>query len=128
VNSRRCLGLLEFGPRDLTLSGGESQRIKMIRHLGNSLTDMPYVLDEPSVGLHARDVARLNGLLHKLRDKGNTLDYTYEMDGNTLTIWGGEKGSPAYMTGSFSHDGNTLTSEWVYPGGGGYKSTMTRVK
>jgi hypothetical protein len=59
---------------------------------------------------------------------GNTLDYTYEMDGNTLTIWGGEKGSPAYMTGSFSHDGNTLTSEWVYPGGGGYKSTMTRVK
>ena len=67
------LGYLSLGRETATLSGGESQRIKMIRHLGNSLTDMLYILDEPSVGLHARDVARLNGLLAKLRDKGNTV-------------------------------------------------------
>ena len=67
------LGYLSLSRETTTLSGGESQRIKMIRHLGNSLTDMLYVLDEPSVGLHARDVARLTGLLQKLRDKGNTV-------------------------------------------------------
>ncbi|BCM88990.1 UvrABC system protein A [Abditibacteriota bacterium] len=67
------LGYLSLGRGTATLSGGESQRLKMIRHLGNSLTDMLYILDEPSVGLHARDVARLNGLLRKLRDKGNTV-------------------------------------------------------
>jgi excinuclease UvrABC ATPase subunit len=67
------LGYLSLSRETSTLSGGESQRIKMIRHLGNSLTDMLYILDEPSVGLHARDVARLNGLLCKLRDKGNTV-------------------------------------------------------
>jgi hypothetical protein len=59
---------------------------------------------------------------------GNTLDYVYELEGDTLTIWGGEKGSPAYSKGTFSDDGDTLLSEWVYPGGGGYRSTMTRVK
>ena len=67
------LGYLSLGRETATLSGGESQRLKMIRHLGNSLTDMLYVLDEPSVGLHARDVARLTGLLRQLRDKGNTV-------------------------------------------------------
>ena len=67
------LGYLSLSRETSTLSGGESQRIKMIRHLGNSLTDMLYILDEPSVGLHARDVARLKGLLEKLRDKGNTV-------------------------------------------------------
>jgi excinuclease UvrABC ATPase subunit len=67
------LGYLSLSRETATLSGGESQRIKMIRHLGNSLTDMLYILDEPSVGLHARDVARLTGLLRQLRDKGNTV-------------------------------------------------------
>lgn len=67
------LGYLSLSRETATLSGGESQRVKMIRHLGNSLTEMLYILDEPSVGLHARDVARLNGLLQKLRDKGNTV-------------------------------------------------------
>lgn len=67
------LGYLSLSRETSTLSGGESQRIKMVRHLGNSLTDMLYILDEPSIGLHARDVARLNGLLLKLRDKGNTV-------------------------------------------------------
>ena len=67
------LGYLSLSRETATLSGGESQRIKMIRHLGNNLTEMLYILDEPSVGLHARDVARLNTLLLKLRDKGNTV-------------------------------------------------------
>jgi hypothetical protein len=59
---------------------------------------------------------------------GETFDYVYEMEGDTLTIWGGEKGSPAYYKGTLSADGNTLTGEWVYPGGGGYQSTSTRIK
>ncbi|HYF62615.1 MAG TPA: excinuclease ABC subunit UvrA, partial [Herpetosiphonaceae bacterium] len=67
------LGYLSLSRETATLSGGESQRVKMIRHLGNSLTEMLYILDEPSVGLHARDVARLTNLLKKLRDKGNTV-------------------------------------------------------
>jgi hypothetical protein len=57
---------------------------------------------------------------------GNTLDYVYELEGDTLTIWAGEKGSPAYFRGTFSADGNTMEGDWVYPGGGGYSSTMTR--
>ena len=56
-----------------TLSGGESQRIKMVKHLGSSLVDVMYILDEPSIGLHPRDVHRLTELLVKLRDKGNTV-------------------------------------------------------
>jgi excinuclease UvrABC ATPase subunit len=56
-----------------TLSGGESQRIKMVKHLGSSLVDVLYIFDEPSIGLHPRDVHRLNELLQKLRDKGNTV-------------------------------------------------------
>jgi hypothetical protein len=56
---------------------------------------------------------------------GNTLDYVYELDGDVLTIWGGEKGSPAYYRGTFSQDGNSCAGAWVYPGGG-YESTMTR--
>jgi excinuclease UvrABC ATPase subunit len=79
------LGYLSLSRETATLSGGESQRIKMIRHLGNSLTDMLYVLDEPSVGLHARDVARLNGLLKKLRDKGNTV-LVVEHDPDVISV------------------------------------------
>lgn len=58
---------------------------------------------------------------------GNTFDYVYELDGDTLTIWAGEKGSPAYFRGTFAEDGDTMTGPWVYPGGGGYDSTMTRM-
>ena len=67
------LGYLSLSRETSTLSGGESQRIKMVRHLNSSLTDVMYVLDEPSVGLHARDTGQLNLLLRKLRDKGNTV-------------------------------------------------------
>lgn len=59
---------------------------------------------------------------------GNTFEYVYEVEGETLIIWGGEKGSPAYYRGTFSADGNALTGGWVYPDGGGYSTTTTRVK
>lgn len=57
---------------------------------------------------------------------GATLDYVYELDGDTLTIWGGEKGSPAYFRGEFGADGDSLSGAWVWPGGG-YDAAMTRV-
>jgi hypothetical protein len=61
-------------------------------------------------------------------NQGNTFDYVYELEGDTLTIWGGERGSPAFYEGTFSADGDRLTGAWVYPGGGGYSSTATRVR
>jgi len=67
------LGYLSLERPSGTLSGGEAQRVKMIRHLGSSLTDVTYVFDEPSVGLHPHDIRRMNGLLLRLRDKGNTV-------------------------------------------------------
>lgn len=67
------LDYLTLNRETTTLSGGESQRIKMVRHLGGSLTDMMYIFDEPSIGLHPRDIHRLNQMLRKLCDKGNTV-------------------------------------------------------
>ena len=73
---------------------------------------------EPSADIKSRFYSFLDGM---------TLDYVYEMEGDTLTIWGGEKGSPAYYKGTFSEDGNTLTGGWTYPGGG-YEAVSTRIK
>lgn len=67
------LGYLSLDRPSGTLSGGESQRVKMIRHLGSSLTDVTYVFDEPTVGLHPHDIQQMNRLLLRLRDKGNTV-------------------------------------------------------
>ena len=67
------LGYLSLDRPSGTLSGGEAQRTKMVRHLGSALTDVTYVFDEPTVGLHPHDVARMNDLLLRLRDKGNTV-------------------------------------------------------
>jgi len=67
------LGYLSLDRTTDTLSGGESQRVKMVKHLNGSLVDVMYIFDEPSVGLHPRDVHRLNELLRKLRDQGNTV-------------------------------------------------------
>lgn len=67
------LGYLSLDRETATLSGGEGQRLKTVRHLGSSLTGMTYIFDEPSVGLHPRDVGRLGDLLLRLRDKGNTV-------------------------------------------------------
>jgi excinuclease UvrABC ATPase subunit len=67
------LGYLSLDRPSGTLSGGEAQRTKMIRHLGSSLTDVTYVFDEPTIGLHPHDIRRMNALLLQLRDKGNTV-------------------------------------------------------
>jgi len=67
------LGYLSLDRSSGTLSGGEAQRTKMIRHLGSSLTDITYVFDEPTIGLHPHDIQRMNDLLLQLRDKGNTV-------------------------------------------------------
>src|SRR6202011_1884580 len=67
------LGYLSLDRPSGTLSGGEAQRTKMIRHLGSSLTDVSYIFDEPTVGLHPHDIQRMNTLLLRLRDKGNTV-------------------------------------------------------
>ena len=67
------LGYLSLDRPSSTLSGGEAQRTKMIRHLGSSLTDITYVFDEPTIGMHPHDIERMNALLLQLRDKGNTV-------------------------------------------------------
>ncbi|MCL2793665.1 MAG: excinuclease ABC subunit UvrA [Microbacteriaceae bacterium] len=79
------LGYLSLDRPTGTLSGGESQRIKLLRHLGSSLTDVTYVFDEPTVGLHPHDIQRMNSLLLDLRDKGNTV-LVVEHKPETITI------------------------------------------
>ena len=96
---------------DLEQYGQQVKGIEIIGHL------RPFG-EPPSVEIWSRYYDTL----------GNTLDYVYELEGDTLTIWAGGKGSPAYYKGTLSADGTTCTGAWVYPGGGGYESTMTRVK
>src|SRR5882757_2990471 len=79
------LGYLSLARPAGTLSGGEAQRVKMIRHLGSSLTDTTYVFDEPTIGLHPHDIQRMNDLLLRLRDKGNTV-LVVEHKPETITI------------------------------------------
>jgi excinuclease UvrABC ATPase subunit len=79
------LGYLSLDRTSGTLSGGEAQRTKMIRHLGSSLTDVTYVFDEPTIGLHPHDVQRMNELLLRLRDKGNTV-LVVEHEPDTIAI------------------------------------------
>src|ERR671918_211074 len=79
------LGYLSLDRPSGTLSGGEAQRVKMIRHLGSSLTDVTYVFDEPTTGLHPHDIQRMNNLLLRLRDKGNTV-LVVEHEPETIAI------------------------------------------
>ncbi|HEX6930885.1 MAG TPA: excinuclease ABC subunit UvrA, partial [Streptosporangiaceae bacterium] len=79
------LGYLALDRPSGTLSGGEAQRVKMIRHLGSSLTDVTYVFDEPTAGLHPHDIQRMNDLLLRLRDKGNTV-LVVEHEPETIAI------------------------------------------
>jgi excinuclease UvrABC ATPase subunit len=79
------LGYLSLDRPSGTLSGGEAQRVKMIRHLGSSLTDVTYVFDEPTAGLHPHDIQRMNELLLRLRDKGNTV-LVIEHEPDTIAI------------------------------------------
>lgn len=102
-----------------TLSGGESQRVKMVKHLSGSLVDVTYIFDEPSVGLHPRDVHRLNELLQKLRDKGNTV-LVVEHDPDVIKVadhivdvgpHAGSRGGTIVYEGSYSGllESGTLT-------------------
>jgi hypothetical protein len=91
------------------------QQIKGIEIIGY---ERPFGATEPGKNIKSRWFDNI----------GDTFDYTYEVDDDTLTIWGGEKGSPAYYKGTWSDDGTTNSGGWVYPGGGGYEATMTRVK
>ncbi|ABX42170.1 ATP-binding cassette domain-containing protein [Lachnoclostridium phytofermentans] len=106
-----------------TLSGGESQRVKMVKHLTSSLTDAIYIFDEPSIGLHPRDVHRLNELLVKLRDKGNTV-IVVEHDPDVIKVAdyivdvgpkAGVNGGRIMFEGSYSDllNAKTLTAEYI---------------
>jgi excinuclease UvrABC ATPase subunit len=106
-----------------TLSGGESQRIKMVKHLASSLVDVLYIFDEPSIGLHPRDVHRLNELLQKLRDKGNTV-IVVEHDRDVIKIADhvvdvgphvGNRGGNIVYEGSFADllHAETLTGRYM---------------
>lgn len=106
-----------------TLSGGESQRVKMIKHLTSSLTDTVYIFDEPSIGLHTRDVHRLNEILIKLRDKGNTV-IVVEHDPDVIKIAdyivdvgpkAGTNGGQIVFEGSYQAllQSKTLTGEYL---------------
>ena len=96
---------------DMLHGGRRNKGIEIIGHLHP-------LFGEPSKDIRTRVYSQLDGL---------TLEYVYELEGDTLTIWGGEKGSPAYFKGTFGKDGDTLTGSWVYPGGG-YSTTSTRIK
>lgn len=102
-----------------TLSGGESQRIKMVKHLSSSLVDVLYIFDEPSIGMHPRDVHRLNELLQKLRDKGNTV-IVVEHDPDVIKVadhvvdvgpYAGTRGGTIVFEGSYAElrSADTLT-------------------
>ncbi|WP_049563086.1 ATP-binding cassette domain-containing protein [Nonomuraea sp. SBT364] len=113
------LGYLSLDRATATLSGGEGQRLKLVRYLGSTLTGMTYVFDEPSVGLHPRDVGRLNDLLRALRDQGNTV-LVVEHDPDVIAIAdhvvdvgpkAGAHGGEIVYTGSFEglREADTLT-------------------
>ncbi|WP_128377170.1 ATP-binding cassette domain-containing protein [Streptomyces cavernae] len=123
------LGYLALDRPTGTLSGGEAQRVKMIRHLGSSLTDVTYVFDEPTIGLHPHDIQRMNELLLRLRDKGNTVlvvehkpetiaiaDHVVDLgpgagtEGGTVCFEGSVEGLPASdtVTGRHLDDRATL--------------------
>ncbi|MRH90220.1 ATP-binding cassette domain-containing protein [Nocardia sp. SYP-A9097] len=115
------LGYLSLDRPTSTLSGGEGQRLKMIKHLGSTLVGMTYIFDEPSVGLHPRDVGRLNHMLEALRDKGNTV-LVVEHDPDVIQIAdhivdvgprAGVHGGEIMFTGSFAElrVADTLTGQ-----------------
>jgi len=117
------LGYLSLNRETDTLSGGESQRIKMVKHLGSSLIDVMYIFDEPSVGLHPRDVHRLNELLQKLRDKGNTV-IVVEHDPDVIKVadhvvdvgpHAGNQGGTIVFEGSYANllHADTLTGRYM---------------
>jgi hypothetical protein len=99
------------------------QRVNMLEEDGSTSTGMEVIGherplgEEPSADVKSRFYS----------DTGGTLDYTYELEEDTLTIWFGDRGSPAYYRGTLSEDGNRLVGAWHYPGGG-YEAISTRVR
>ncbi len=91
--------------------------------LGQEATGMEVIGHER--GFQAEPSADIKSRFYS--SSGDTLDYVYELEGDTLTIWFGERESSAYYEGEFSGDGNTLAGAWHYPGGGGYEAISTRV-
>lgn len=96
---------------DLVHEGHQNKGIEIIGH------ERAFGAEGPSADIKSRYYGA----------DGSTFDYVYELDGDTLTIWGGEKGSPAYYRGTFSADGNSVIGAWVWPGGG-YASSLTRIE
>jgi excinuclease UvrABC ATPase subunit len=123
------LGYLSLDRSSGTLSGGEAQRVKMIRHLGSSLTDVTYVFDEPTTGMHPHDIQRMNDLLLRLRDKGNTV-LVVEHEPETIAIadhvvdlgpGGGDEGGAVCFEGSVDglRASDTLTGRHL-----GYRAAL----
>jgi excinuclease ABC A subunit len=128
--TRRLQHLVDIGLEYLslnretdTLSGGESQRVKIVKHLSSSLVDVMYIFDEPSIGMHPRDVHRLNELLQKLRDKGNTI-IVVEHDPDVIRVadyivdigpQAGSRGGRIVYEGSFAGllQADTLTGHYI---------------
>ena len=107
-----------------TLSGGEAQRLKLVRYMGSSLTGMTYIFDEPSTGMHPRDVYRMTRLLQSLRDKGNTvIVIEHNLDVMKQSDWlidvgpdGGTAGGEIVFTGTpkeMAEHGKTITAEYL---------------
>lgn len=129
------LSYLSLDRQTSTLSGGESQRIKMVKHLGSSLTDLTYIFDEPSTGLHPSNVRKLNDLLAQLRDKGNTV-LVVEHDPDIIAIadhivdmgkGAGVHGGEVVYQGSLAdfHSADTLTSRFLHRQVGIKQNTRT---
>jgi hypothetical protein len=99
------------------------QRVELEQH-GQKITGLEIIGHERPFG--AEPSEEIKSRFYS--NTGDTLDYVYELEGDALKIWAGEKGSPAYYEGTFGERGDTLSGAWVYPGGGGYEATSTRVK
>lgn len=99
------------------------QRVNLLQEDGTESTGMEVIGHER--GLGAEPSVDVKSRFYS--DTGGTLDYTYELEGQTLTIWFGDRGSPAYYKGEFSPDDDILSGHWHWPGGG-YEATSTRVK
>ncbi len=99
------------------------QRVDLEQQEGQRISGLELIGHERPFG--AEPSAEIKSRFYS--SAGDTIDYVYELEGDTLTIWAGERGSPAFYRGTFSDDSDTLTGAWHYPGGGGYEATSTRV-
>ena len=100
------------------------QRVELEQQDGQRITGIEVIGHERPFG--AEPSEEIKSRFYS--NAGDTIDYVYELEGDTLTIWAGERGSPAYYRGTFSADDNTLIGAWHYPGGGGYEAVSTRVE